>query len=116
MEEIYSRYRTGNPSFEGTVSLLQELIRSRGLTPEWRRIWVGGSNAGGRVRFIFTLFESDGHLPLHYNGYIQLFFNAGNFRQYRPIPEGVDGYENEIRLMNQFVDTLRNGVLRGYIS
>ena len=44
METIYSRYRTGTPSFEGTLSLMRDLIEAR-LRPGIRRVWVQGSNS-----------------------------------------------------------------------
>jgi len=104
METIYSRYRTGNPSFGTTLNLLQDLLTAR-LLPGFRRIWVQGSNSG-KVTLLFTIFE-EGHVP-----YRMEFVNFKNFRQYRP-----DGdIDNEIRLMTEIVDRLVTGPLAGVIS
>lgn len=112
METIYSRYRTGSPSFVGTLSLLQELLTER-LLPGFRRIWVQGSNSG-RVTLCFTIFEEG-------QPYRMEFLTISSFRQYRPIPisdrtEDIERYENEVRLMNEMIDRLRTGPLAGVIS
>lgn len=112
METIYSRYRTGSPSFERTLSLMQDLLVAR-LLPGFRRIWVQGSNAGG-ASLIFTIFE-DGR------DYRMEFLTIKNFRQYRPVPvsdrpEDIVRFENEVRLMNEIVDRLSTGPLAGVIS
>lgn len=105
-------YRTGSPSFELTLSLLQDLLTAR-LLPGFRRIWVQGSNAG-KANLIFTIFEEG-------RNYRMEFLTIKNFRQYRPVPvndrpEDMVKFENEVRLMNEVVDRLRTGPLAGVIS
>ena len=104
METIYSRYRTGTPSFEGTLLLMRELIESR-LRPGIRRVWVQGSNAG-RANLIFTIFE-DGR------DYRMVFLPVNGFRQYRPIPLSGDiaDFERENALMDEFIERLRTTIL-----
>ena len=109
MEAIYSRYRTGSPSFEGTLGLIHDLIAAR-LTPGVRRVWVQGSNSG-RTNLVFTIFE-DGR------DYRMEFLTVNGFRQYRPIPVtgDVTEFEREVRLMKEFVDRLATGPLGGVID
>ncbi len=109
METIFSRYRTGTTSFEGTLRLIRELVESR-LRPGIRRVWVEGSNSG-RARLVFTIFE-DGR------DYRMEFLTISGFRQYRPIPLDGDSsdYEREVRLMTEFVDRLATGPLSGVIE
>lgn len=107
METIYSRYRTGSPSFEGTLRLIQELVTSR-LAPGVRRVWVQGSNSG-RANLVFTIFE-DGR------DYRMEFLTISGFRQYRPISIDGEEFDREVRLMQEFVDRLSTGPLRGVIS
>lgn len=103
MEHIYSRYTTGNPSFEGTLRLIHDLIESR-LAPGIRRVWVQGSNSG-RTNLVFTIFE-DGR------DYRMEFLTINGFRQFRP---SAEDRENEIRLMNEFIERLRKTTLNGVI-
>lgn len=102
MSQIYLRYRTGSPSFEGTLRILQELVNERAL-PGFRRIWVQGTNSG-KIRLTFTIFE-DG------NDYRMEFASFKNFRQYRPEGE----IETEIRLLEEMIEILRGGPLNGVI-
>lgn len=105
MEAIYSRYRTGSPSFEGTLGLIHDLIAAR-LTPGVRRVWVQGSNSG-RTNLVFTIFE-DGR------DYRMEFLTINGFRQFRPSSEGVER-EAEIRLVDEFIERLRTTTLNGVI-
>jgi hypothetical protein len=110
METIYSRYRTGNPSFEGTLSLMQDLISTR-LLPGFRRVWIQGSNSG-KAKIVFTIFENG-------KDYRMEFLNFSNFRQYRPVPvgdENITKFETEVRLMEEIISRLRIGPLAGVIS
>jgi len=82
--------------------LLQDLLVER-LSPGWRKIWVQASNSG-RTRFCFTIFSN--------TDYTMRFLDAGSFRQFR-----TDGDLNEeIILMERFIETLRTGILSGVIS
>ena len=102
MESIYSYYTRRETSIETTLMLLQDLLMER-LTPDYRKIWVHASNSG-RTRFCFTIFN-------HHN-YTMRFLDAGSFRQFR-----TDGDLNEeIILMERFIETLRTGILSGVIS
>lgn len=103
MESIYSRYRTGTPSFEGTLRLIQDLITAR-LAPGVRRVWVQGSNSG-RTNLVFTIFE-DGR------DYRMEFLTINGFRQFRPTAEDR---ETEIRLVDEFIERLRTTTLSGVI-
>lgn len=105
MEAIYSRYRTGSPSFEGTLGLIHDLIAAR-LAPGVRRVWVQGSNSG-RKKLVFTIFE-DGR------DYRMEFLTINGFRQFRPSSEGVER-ESEIRLVDEFIERLRTTTLNGVI-
>ena len=105
MEAIYSKYRTGSPSFEGTLGLIHDLIAAR-LTPGVRRVWVQGSNSG-RTNLVFTIFE-DGR------DYRMEFLTINGFRQFRPSSEGVER-EAEIRLVDEFIERLRTTTLNGVI-
>ena len=101
MEAIYSYYARRGTSFEMTLSLLQDLLMER-LTPDYRKIWVHASNSG-RTRFCFTLFTQ--------NDYRMIFLDAGSFRQFRS-----DGnLEEEMELIEIFIDTLSENVLNGII-
>lgn len=102
METIYSRYRTGNPSFGSTLSLLEELLTSR-LSDGYRRIWVQGYNAG-RASLIFTIFENG-------RPYRMEFATMSGFRQFRPTGE----LETEVRLIEELIERLRSGPLNGII-
>ncbi len=102
MEAIYSYYTRRSTSFETSLALLQELLNER-LSPDWRRIWVQGSNSG-RTRFCFTIFPNRGE-------YTMRFLDAGSFRQFR-----TDGnLDEEIELIERFIDTLSDGVLNDVI-
>lgn len=105
METIYSRYRTGKPSFEGTLALIQDLITSR-LAPGVKKVWVQGSNSG-RTNLVFTIFE-DG------KDYRMEFITINGFRQFRPNSEGLER-ESEIRLIDEFIERLRKTILNGVI-
>ena len=102
MEAIYERYRRRGTSFEMTLSLLQELLESR-LDSRFRRIMVQGSNSG-RARLCFILFDR--------SGYRMRFLDAGSLRQFRH-----DGnLQEEVTLMDRFIEDLRNGLLIDVIS
>ena len=101
--EIYSRYRTGSPSFGLTLRVMEDLISAR-LMPEFRRVWVQGSNSG-KVNLIFTIFENG-------KSYRMEFETFKNFRNYKPEGE----LETEIRLMEELINRLRDGVLTWVIS
>ena len=89
METIYERYRRRGTSFEMTLSLLQDLLNER-LRPEFRRIWVQGSNSG-RSRLCFTIFTN--------SGYDMIFVEVGSLRQFRS-----DGNPNEeIQLIEDLI-------------
>ena len=103
MESTYSYYTRRGTSIETTLMLLQDLLVER-LSPDYRRIWVQASNSG-RTGFCFTIFPNRGE-------YIMRFLDAGSFRQFR-----TDGDLNEeIILMERFIETLRTGILSGVIS
>jgi hypothetical protein len=102
MESTYSYYTRRGTSIETTLMLLQDLLVER-LSPDYRRIWVQSSNSG-RTRFCFTIFSN--------TDYTMRFLDAGSFRQFR-----TDGDLNEeIILMERFIETLRTGILSGVIS
>ena len=101
MEAIYSYYTRRSTSFETTLALLQELLNER-LSPDYRRIWVQGSNSG-RTRFCFTIFN--------HNDYTMRFLDAGSFRQFR-----TDGnLDEEMEIIERFITTLSEGILNGII-
>ena len=111
MESIYSRYRTGNASFERTLNLLHDLLRVR-LCDGFRKINVDGCNSGGKSTILFTVFDTAGE-------YRMIFYTSKNLRQYRPIEEkdeNMDKFQNEIRLMEELILSFRSGVLGGYIN
>ena len=60
MEEIYSHWSRRESSFGNTLGLIQDLLSER-LRPEFRRIWVHGSNSG-RARICFTIFTDSGYV------------------------------------------------------
>jgi len=102
MEAIYTRFSRRETSFENTLILLQELLNER-LLPDYKRIWVQASNSG-RTRFCFTIFPNTGQ-------YTMRFLDAGSFRQFR-----TDGnLEEEIDLIERFIDSLRSNTLNGVI-
>ena len=103
METIYLRHRRGFTSFEGTLSLLQDLLTSR-LLPGYRRIWVQGSNSG-KANLVFTIFQ-DGR------DYRMEFLTISSFRQWRP-----DGdIETETRLIEELIIRLRSDILSNVIE
>jgi hypothetical protein len=102
MEAIYERYRRRETSFEMTLLLLQDLLNER-LRPEFRRIWVQGSNSG-RSRLCFTIFTN--------SGYDMRFIEVGSLRQFRSdgnLPE-------EIVYIERLLESFRTGVLLELIS
>lgn len=102
METTYSYYARRGTSFETTLALLQELLNER-LLPDFKRIWVQGSNSG-RTRFCFTIFPIRGE-------YTMRFLDAGSFRQFR-----TDGnLEEEMAIIERFIDSLSEGTLDGII-
>ena len=101
METIYRRYNIGSPSFIDTLDLIEDLITAR-MLPNIRRINVSGCNSG-RPRLVFTIFE-DGRQ------YRMVFLDA-NIRQFRP----GENLNEEIVLMETFMETLRTGVLHDII-
>lgn len=97
METIYRRYLSRGTSFEMTLALLQELLTER-LRPEFRRIWVNGSNSG-RSRLCFTIF--------HNSGYNMRFIEVGSLRQFRTdgnFDEEVQNIERLILSIGQLND------------
>ncbi len=81
--------------------LLQDLLMER-LSPDYRKIWVNASNSG-RTRFCFTIFSN--------TDYTMRFLDAGSFRQFR-----TDGnLDDEMEIIERFIDTLSEGVLNGVI-
>jgi len=102
MEAIYSYYTRRGTSFETTLALLQELLNER-LSPDYRRIWVQGSNSG-RTRFCFTIFPNRGE-------YTMRFLETGSFRQFR-----TDGnLEEEMSIIERFITSLSEGILNEII-
>jgi hypothetical protein len=101
MEAIYSYYTRRETSIETTLMLLQDLLMER-LSPDYRKIWVNASNSG-RTRFCFTIFSN--------TDYTMRFLDAGSFRQFR-----TDGnLDDEMEIIERFIDTLSEGVLNGVI-
>ena len=95
METIYRRYLGRGTSFEMTLSLLQDLLNSR-LRPEFRRLWVQGSNSG-RSRLCITIFYS--------GGYDMRFIEVGSLRQFR-----VDGdFDEEVQNIERLISNIRIG-------
>ena len=101
MESIYSYYTRRGTSFETTLCLLQELLSER-LSPEWRKIWVQASNSG-RTIFCFTIFN--------HRDYTMRFLDAGSFRQFRT----NGNLEEEMELIERFIDSLSEGILNDVI-
>jgi len=102
MESIYLRYSRRESSFGNTLSLIQDLLSER-LRPEFRRIWVHGSNSG-RTRLCFTIF--------HDSGYTMRFYESGSLRQFR----GDGNLEEESRMIESLVSTLQRTILFDYID
>jgi hypothetical protein len=90
METIYERYRRRETSFEMTLLLLQDLLNER-LRPEFRRIWVQGSNSG-RSRLCFTIFTN--------SGYDMRFVEVGSLRQFRSDGNANEEVQNIERLIS----------------
>ena len=73
------------------------------LSPDYRRIWVQGSNSG-RTKFCFTIFPNRGE-------YTMRFLDAGSFRQFR-----TDGnLDEEMEIIERFIDSLSDGILNDVI-
>ena len=78
-----------------TLSLLQDLLNTR-LRPDFRRIWVNGTN-NGRSRLCFTIFNS--------YGYEMIFTEIGSLRQFRS--DGDFDYEvNQLERLIESFDLL----------
>lgn len=102
MEAIYARFSRRETSFENTLSLLQELMNAR-LNPNFKRIWVQASNSG-KTRFCFTIFPVNGQYNME-------FLEMGSFRHFR-----TDGnIDEEIQLIENFINRLSEGLLNGVI-
>lgn len=101
--EIYTEYRGLSTSFDLTLRLIEDLL-SRRLTPEYRRLWVQGSNSG-RTILVFTIFPSNG------DPYRMEFLTVPNFRLFR---HGGD-FESEINLIEEFITGLVDDVLSGIV-
>lgn len=109
MNPIYSNYRNRSQSLETTLSLMQEILSER-LSPEYRRIWVQGSNVRGGLRFCITVFDN--------NSYRQLFQELRNFRNWRQTEISEDGdiqFGIEIVNIENLIESLRRGCLSGII-
>ena len=102
MEEIYSHWSRRESSFGNTLGLIQDLLSER-LRPEFRRIWVHGSNSG-RARICFTIFTD--------SGYVMRFYESGSLRQFR----GDSNLEEECRLIDTFISTVSESVLREFMD
>lgn len=102
MESIYSLWSRRESSFGNTLGLIQDLLSER-LRPEFRRIWVHGSNSG-RTRICFTIFTD--------SGYVMRFYESGSLRQFR----GDGNLEEECRLIDNFISTVSNSVLSEFID
>lgn len=89
---IYDRY-TSAPSFDSSLNLLRDILNSR-LRPEFRKIWVDGSNAG-RVKLLFTIFYGYDNRGIS--------FDTKVFRNFRGNSENR---EAEITMFNLFVENL----------
>lgn len=105
MESIYLRHRRGTPSFEGTLSLLQDLVASR-LMPGVRRVWVQGTNSG-KSKLLLTIFEEG-------RDYRMEFMPIG-LRQFRPNTTDVE-FEFEMIQIEDVMERLRTGPLLGVIK
>ena len=102
MESIYTLWSRRESNFGNTLGLIQDLLSER-LRPEFRRIWVHGSNSG-RTRICFTIFTD--------SGYVMRFYESGSLRHFR-----CDGdFLEECRLIDSFITTLSNTVLNNYID
>lgn len=108
-EAIYRRHIRYGTSFEGTLMLMQALLSER-LRPEFRKIWVQGTTRGS---LCFTIFVTDSRDTTYTNcGYTMRFFNTGGMRQFR-----VDAsLEEEMVIMERFLERLRQGVLSDFIE
>lgn len=73
-----------------TLLLLQDLLNER-LRPEFRRIWVQGSNSG-RSRLCFTIFTN--------SGYDMRFVEVGSLRQFRSDGNANEEVQNIERLIS----------------
>ena len=102
MESIYLRYSRRESSFGNTLSLIQDLLSER-LRPEFRRIWVHGSNSG-RTRLCFTIF--------HDSGYDMRFYESGSLRQFR----GDGNLEEESTIVESLISTLSSSVLSEFMD
>lgn len=102
MESIYLRYSRRESSFGNTLSLIQDLLSER-LRPEFRRIWVHGSNSG-RTRLCFTIF--------HDSGYTMRFYESGSLRQFR----GDGNLEEESTIVESLITTLSNSLLSEFMD
>lgn len=99
-ELIYRRHIRYGTSFEGTLMLMRELLSER-LRPEYRKIWVQGTLRG---TLLFTIFDNR-------TNYCRTF-NTGGLRKFR-----VDApLEEEIVIMERFLEQLRQGVLSDFIE
>lgn len=94
---IYNRVQTTSPS--DTVELIQSLLNER-LNSEYRRIWVQTTRRG---MLLFTIFSN--------SGYLTRTFNTGGLRQFRV----SDNINQEIVIMERFLESLRNGVLYEFV-
>lgn len=102
MESIYLNWSRRESNFGNTLGLIQDLLTER-LRPEFRRIWIHGSNSG-RSRLCFTIFTN--------SGYVMRFLEVGSLRQFR-----TDGnFTEECRLIDSFVENLCNSTLSEFMD
>lgn len=104
---IYLQYTEVNTSFEITLTIIEKIVRER-LSPSYKSIRVGASNAGGKVKFCFTVFKLDGT----YNFMFQEF---KNFRNWKPTTDS-DRLGIEVAHLENLIESFRKGCLSGIIE
>ncbi len=82
-------------NFERTLSLIESMLKSR-LRPEYRNIWVQGSNRPNSTTIIFTVFTNQ--------SYRMHFVNIKNFRQFRP---DVSDQNLEMEILRGHIQSMR---------
>jgi hypothetical protein len=100
---VYTRYIGTAPSFDGSLNLLRDILSER-LLPNFRKIWVDGSNAG-KVKLCFTIFND--------YEYDMKFFDTKTFRHFRGNSENIDA---EIAMFQLFAENAISEVLSDFVN
>lgn len=102
MFKVYSEYKIKESSYINTLKLIQNLLKDR-LKPEFSKIWVQGCSES-KHRLSFTIWKPTGE-------YHQRFGEVGEIKNFNP----KRNIHDEIKSIENLINDLRHGILKGVI-